>query len=209
MKLHNILKFLVLMFISSGLHAQNFYSYKLFDNKFQAVFPGEPSVQHIPKELLDPKTIERSLPYEYKKQLTQKQINKIVSDVIKRNNIQAYQYSDRANQIAFTSQSMPSALKYDVGEYKQSTKQMLDKSIKDPLRVDGRTIINFSSTFNRKKNTYIAIHTSSYFLEGQKRYSSTKQIIYKKKVYKWTVMYPSLNDKHIFDDYQKHCKVIK
>ncbi|HIP13706.1 MAG TPA: hypothetical protein EYG73_13440 [Arcobacter sp.] len=209
MKLSNILKFIILISISSGLYAQDFYSYKLFDNKFQVIFPGEPSVQHIPKELLDPKAIEKSIPYEYKKKLTQKQIEKLISDIINRNNIQAYIYGDKVNQIAFTSQSMPSALKYDVGEYKQSTQKMLDKSIKDTLKTDGRTIINFSSIFNRKENTYIAIYTSSFFTEGQKRYASTKQIIYKKKVYKWTVVYSSLSDKYVFDNYQIHCKVIK
>ncbi len=178
MKLHNILKFLVFIFISSGVYAQGFYSYKLFDNEFQAIFPGEPTEQRIPNE--------------YKKL-----------------GIKAYQYGDSVNQLAFSSQSQPSSLQYDVGEYKQSTKQMLDESISMALKDYGHKIINFSSTFNQKENTYVAVYTSSYFTEGLKRYSSTKQIIYKKKVYKWTVMYPSLNDKYIFDNNQEYCKIIK
>lgn len=86
---------------------------------------------------------------------------------------------------------------------------MLDESISMALKDYGHKIINFSSTFNQKENTYVAVYTSSYFTEGLKRYSSTKQIIYKKKVYKWTVMYPSLNDKYIFDNNQEYCKIIK
>ena len=39
---------------------QEYYTYKLFDNKFQAKFPDEPSLQEIPKELLNPKEIEKS-----------------------------------------------------------------------------------------------------------------------------------------------------
>jgi len=178
MRFHNILKVLVLIFISSGLHAQDFYSYKLFDNKFQAVFPGEPS--------------ETPIPNEYKKF-----------------GIKAYQYGDQVNQLTFTSQLSPSSLKYNVGEYKQSTKKMLDESITKALKYDNRKIISFSSTFKRNENIYTAIFTSSFFSEGQKRYASTKQIIYKKKVYKWTVMYSHLKDKYIFDNYQEHCKVIK
>lgn len=46
MKLRNVLKSLLLIFMSSGLSAQDFYSYKLFNNKFEAVFPSSPILTH-------------------------------------------------------------------------------------------------------------------------------------------------------------------
>ena len=47
---------------------QEYYTYKLFNNKFQAVFPDEPSLQEIPKELLNPKEIDKSFPIKYTKE---------------------------------------------------------------------------------------------------------------------------------------------
>lgn len=209
MKLSNLIKFFLLIFISTGVYAQDFYTYKLFNNEFQAVFPGEPSIINIPAELLNPEIIEKSIPYKYKKELTQQQIKKVVSDIVNRNNIQAYQYADRDNQIAYTSQSTLSGFEYDIGEYKQNTKKLLDETIVEPLKSEGQNIISFSSDFNRKNNIYIAFVTSSYFIEGVKRYKSTKHIIYKKKSYKWTVMYGNIQEKQIFDDYSNDCKVIE
>ena len=48
---------------------QEYYTYKLFNNKFQVVFPGEPSLQEIPKELLNPKEMGKTIPYKYRKEL--------------------------------------------------------------------------------------------------------------------------------------------
>lgn len=209
MKFNNILKFIVLILISSGLNAQDFYSYKLFDNKFQAVFPGEPSIQHIPKELLDPRAIEKSLPYEYKKQLTQKQIKKFVSDtIIQMRNSRPYVYIDKSNQLSFNSQSMPSQLEHKNYIW-SGIKNLLDDLVKKGLKADNRKLIDFSSTLDKKRDTYIAIYTSSYFMEGQKVYSTTKHIYYKDKIYIWTLGYVNKANKNIFDSYKNHCKVIK
>ena len=209
MEKNTTLRFALLIFFSIGLYAQDLYTYKLFNNEFQAVFPGQPSVQEIPKEVLDPIAIEKSLPYEYKKQLTRKQVDKIVSDVINKNNIQSYIYADRDNQIAYTSQSGSSGFKHDIGEYKQSTKKFLDDSVIEPLKSLGQKIISFSSEFNRKENIYIALVSSSYFTEGVKMYKSTKFIYYKKKTYHWSVIHVDIQDKQIFDTYSKYSKVIK
>ena len=86
--------------ISSGLNAQDFYSYKLFDNKFQAVFPGQPYIQDIPEELINQRTIENSIPYKYKKDLSRKQIRKLVSDtIIQMKNSTPYAYTDKINKL--------------------------------------------------------------------------------------------------------------
>lgn len=210
MNFNIILKVIVLIFWSScAVYAQEFYSYKLFDNKFQAVFPGEPSIQQYPKELLDPKSIEKSLPYEYTKQLSQKQIKKIVSDtIIKLKNRQSYIFTDKINRISFTAQSMPSELEHKNYIW-SDIKKLLDDMTYNELKGNNQELIEFSSTLDKKKNTYIAIYTSIYFMEGQKVYSSTKKIYYKDKLYRWHIGYTNKKDKKIFDSYRQHCKVIK
>lgn len=72
----------ILAFASNVFNQKEYYLYTLYDNKFQVVFPGDPSIQEIPQELLDPKMIVKSLPHEYKKQMTQSQIDKIASSAI-------------------------------------------------------------------------------------------------------------------------------
>ena len=187
----------------------NYYLYELFDNKFQVVFPGAPSIQEIPKELLNRNYILKSLPNEYTKELTQKLLNDILDDTIKKmKNSQPYIYTDIKNQMSFTSQSMISGLEHK--NYLWSgIKNMLDKQIKDVLKTDGRTIIDFTSTLDKYNDKYIAIYTNSYYLEGQKIYSSTKHFFYKDKVYKWSVSYVNKEDKTIFDEYQHNVKILK
>lgn len=209
MKSSNILKFIILILISNGLYAQDFYSYKLFDNKFQAIYPGEPSIQNIPKEVLNPETIKKSIPYEYRKELTQKKIDEIVSyTIMKLRSSQPYIYVDKINQISYSSQSMPSQLEHKNYIW-HGIKNTLDDLIKKGLKADNRKIIDFSSSLYKKTNTYIAIYTSTYIMEGQKVYSSTKHIYYKDKIYKWTLGYVNKNNKSIFDNYRKYCKAIK
>ncbi len=100
MKFHNILKFIILILITNVLNAQDFYTYKLFNNKFQVIFPGQPYIQDIPKELINPRTIENSIPYKYKKDLSRKQITKLVSDtIIQMKNSTPYAYTDKINTL--------------------------------------------------------------------------------------------------------------
>ena len=209
MKKNTTLRFALLIFFSIGLYAQDFYTYKLFNNEFQAVFPGQPSVQEIPEELLDSKAIENSLPYEYRKELTQKQINKIVSDTMNQFKMsQPYIYTDMNNQLSFTAQTMPSQVEHKNYIW-SGIKNLLDDLVKKGLKANKANIINFSSSLDKNKDTYIAIYTYSYYIEGQKVYSSTKHIYYKDKIYKWTVGYVNKANKSIFDNYKKHSKVIK
>jgi hypothetical protein len=197
------------LLFSLPLSEQKFYSYKLFDNEFKAMFPAKPTVLEVPKELLDPKRIEQSIPYEYKKRLTRQEIDEIIANIVKKNHIKAYQYIDKRNKIVITAQSLPTSLKNDIGRYKQSIQEKLDKAIIEGSNADGNTIISFSSKFKKKQNTYIAIYSSSYVMNNQKIYLSTKQIFYKRKVYKWTVQSFSKSDNGIFDEYKKFCQVIE
>lgn len=185
-----------------------YYIYELFDNKFQAIFPDTPSIQEMPNELLDPKTIMQSLPYEYIKQLSKKQIDKILADTIeKMKNSQPYIYTDVTKQISYISQTMPSGLEHKNYIW-SGIKNILDKQLKDVLRADNRTVIDFSSSLDKYNDEYVAIYTSSLIMDGQKVYFTTKHIYYKDKVYKWTVSYVNEADKTIFDEYQHNVKIL-
>ena len=202
MKFDNILKYVLLLCVASGLYAQNFYTYKLFDDRFQAVFPGNPEVISLPKAYIDA-TVDKGLAYAKYKNMTKKQKNRFVDEL--KNNTKAYQYVDNANQIAYTSTYGPS---YTVS-YTKREKNEIQRSIKEAMRADGRKILSFSSKASSRKDSYIAIFTTSFTQGGQKVYASSKQIYYKKYMYKWTVMYTDRNDKQIFDKYQDSVKVLR
>lgn|GEM_PF-1321276 len=187
----------------------NYYIYKLFDNKFQAIFPDSPSIQAIPKELINPTTILNSIPYKHRKDLSQKQIDKILKNTISEmKNMQPYIYTDTTNQISYTSQMMPSKLEHKNYIW-SGIKNTIDNLIKEPVIADNRTIVEFTSTLDKYNDTYTAIYTLIFFMDGQKVYATTKQIYYKDKSYKWTVSYVNKEDKSIFDDYQHNVKVLK
>lgn len=197
------------IYTETNQQTNDFYIYKLFDNKFQAVFPNSPSIQEIPKELLNRNNILKSLPPEYVKELTQKQIDKVLNDTIEiMRSSQPLIYADMVNKRSYTAQSMPSGLEHENYIW-SGIKNMLDKQIKDVVKTDNRTLINFSSTLDKDNDVYIAIHSNSYYLEGQKVYSSTKQIYYKDRSYKWSVSYVDKNDQNIFDEYQHNVKVLQ
>ena len=199
----------ILAFASNVFNQKEYYLYTLYDNKFQVVFPGDPSIQEIPQELLDLKMIVKSLPHEYKKQMTQSQIDKIASSAIQQfKSNQLYIYVDQNSKIWFKAQSIPSYVEHKNYIW-NGTKNTLDNVIKDALKADNRTIIDFSSKIYKDEDKYIAKHTSFYFLDGQKVYSSTKNIYYKDKNYIWTVSYIDETNKQIFDDYENNVKILK
>lgn len=188
--------------------ANEFYTYNLFYNKFQAVFPGEPTIQEIPIEQIDPIALEKMIPYKYKKDMSQTQVEKLVANmIIQMKNSQPYIYVDNINQIWYKSQTMPSQMKHENYMY-SGIKNTLDNIIKDSLKADDRTLINFSSTLDANNNTYIAIYDSNYFIEGKKVYTSTKHIYYKDSVFKWSVSYLDSKNKKIFDTYEKNVKIL-
>jgi hypothetical protein len=208
-KLILLISLSILTFASTLVNEKEYYLYKLYNNKFQAVFPGNPTIQEIPQELLDSKMIVNSLPYEYRKQLTQSQIDKIVSNTIQqfRNN-QPYIYADQNSKVWFKVQSMPSNLEHKNYIW-SGIKNTIDNLLKNTLKADNRTIIDFSSNIYKYEDKYIAKYTSFYFLDGQKVYSSTKNIYYKDKTYQWTVSYINKTNKQIFDDYENNIKILK
>jgi len=195
MKLNNIIKFIFLAIVSTGACAQDFYLYKLFDDKFQTVFPEEPSLQAMPFFAIDP---------------TLKDSPGAIASIKKHSkDFRVYEYIDSEKQIAIVAKTIPSAYKYDIGAYKQSYKKDLDDMIFLTAKKIGGTILEFSSVFNRDKDTYTALYTLSIEFEGQEAYISTKYIIYKRNLYTWTINYVNKNDKKIFYNYQKHCKVLR
>ncbi|MFT4739616.1 MAG: hypothetical protein ACI9L9_000389 [Marivirga sp.] len=169
---------LLLLFLSSNVLAQDFHTYELFNNNFQAVFPGQPIKLEAP-------------------------------DTIKLlKNTQSYVYVDEGSRIVFTAHYMPTNIKKE--NYKSSgMKQQLDDYIKNILTAADQKIINFSSTINNNKSTYIAIFTSRYTGEGKKNYTSTKRVYYKDKLYKWSVTSDDNSGKNIFDKYRKYNTIIK
>lgn len=186
-----------------------YYLYKLFDNRLQAVFPDTPTIQEIPSEQIDPKALEKMIPYKYKKDMSQNQVEKLVADmIIQMKNSQPYIYVDNINQIWYSSQTMPSQMKHENYIY-SGIKNTLDNIIKDSLKADGRTLMNFSSTLDANNNTYIAVYDSNYFIEDKKVYTSTKHIYHKDSVFKWSVSYVNKEDKSIFDEYQDNVKIIR
>ncbi len=201
MKFDNILKYVLLLCVASGLYAQNFYTYKLFDDKLQAVFPANPEVVPIPKAYLD--AIKKGIVLSKQENLTQNQIDRIANEIKK--NIKAYQYMDNANQITYSLMSGPSY----IATYRQKEKNKIDKTIKGIMRAEGRKFLKFSSKTSSSKNSYTAIFTTSFMQGGQKVYASTKRIYNAKYIYKWTMIYRDYSDKQIFDKYQDSVKVLR
>lgn len=197
------------LYIEEQVNSNKFYTYSLFNNSFQAVFPGEPTIQEIPIEQIDPNALEKMIPYKYKKDMNQNQVEKLIADMIlQMKNNQPYIYVDNLNKIWYSSQTIPSKMEYK--DYRHSdTKDMLDTVIKDGLKADGSSLIDFSSTMDVQNNIYVALYDTTYFMEGTKIYASTKQIYHEDKIYKWRVSYVDRENKRIFDNYQHDVKIIK
>jgi len=210
MKLKKLLKYLVPILLSSSVFAQDFYSYKLFNNKFQAVFPGKPSLEPISDKVFNRKRIENLIPSEYRKKSSPKEIKEMVSQAIQEiKDRKVYYYNDNDNYLSFTFSARPSHLSESNYRY-SGIKKILDKQALGGLEVYGATkLIEYSSIYDRKKSTHVALYTFSFFNEGQKMYGSTKHIFYKDNIYVWSIRYLKLSDKSIFDNYQEYVKVLK
>ena len=184
MKFKNILKYLLPIFLSSSVFAQDFYTYELFDNKFQAAYPGEPSISPGSPQV----------------------INGV--------RLSSYHYSDPNNIFFIFSNSHASSLDKNITIYKKSGLDKLVKTqektaMKATPGAADYSLMSFSSEFDRKKNAYIAVYTFSISLNGSKVYKSTKYIVQNQIEYKLSVMYFNLSDKYIFDDYKQYAKVLK
>ncbi len=128
---------------------------------------------------------------------------------LKQHGVDVYYAGFQDKKLVFTTQLTMSGFENDIGEYKQSTKSIMDNIIKSSLKVSNYNLSAFHSTFNRKKNIYEAIYNAIFYEDGIKRNISTKYIIYGKKLYKWSVIYTYDKHKNIFDDYQNEVKVLK
>lgn len=116
---------------------------------------------------------------------------------------------DESKSIAFTMKNNNSGLKYDVGEYKQSTQKDIDYTVTEPLKMSGFEIISFTSDFDRRKNTYVATVIAKPKEKGSDAFRAIKQIIKGKQTYIWTVMSYNLSDtQSIFNGYQDYVKVV-
>lgn len=163
------------------LNAQDFYSYELFNKEFQAAFPEKPDVSPgFPKDIAGRR-------------------------------VWLYQFVDTESGLAVTASSNPSALKYDVGKYNLNSKEIFDQGTKRLAKIElpEYLLLDFSSNFDRSKNIYTAIYTASFVQDGKKGYISKKYTIYKKMVYQWSVLYSNLDNRYIFDKYQKYSIVIR
>jgi len=212
MKLKTLLKCLAPILLSSSAFSQDLYTYELFNNKFQAVFPSEPSLQSTPDGLLDPKRVEGLLPPEYKKTLSPKQLKNAVSEgilLLKKN--KTYFYNDSGSNLRFTSSIRPSGLtesNYKHPEIKKMMDQVALAGLSSTETPDAK-LINWSSIYNRDNSTHIALYTFSFFIDGIKIYCSKKNIFHKEHIYQWSVYYRKLSDRSIFENYQEHAKVLK
>ena len=178
MKFYKVFKFIILFSISSGLYAQDFYAYKLFDNQFQAVFPEEPK-QFLPG-----------------------------------GKVSTYRYSDPDGRFSIIASSSLFVLDKNIVRFEKNSldsyiKKDVQAGIKNMPLFSSYSLIDFSSSFDKKKNMYIATHTFSFLYNGSKMYQSTKKIIQSSKEYKWSVKYINLDDKYIFDGYEKYSKILK
>ena len=122
--------------------------------------------------------------------------------------IEMYAAADKPNNIVYTVRSTPTELEHDIGAYKASLKETLDQLLIMPANSDNQTVVSFSSDFDRKAGKYFAEMTTWYVQDGMKRFRSVKRIIYKKKIYDWTVMYSNSSEKiDVFDGFKDYVKI--
>lgn len=122
--------------------------------------------------------------------------------------VEMYAASDQTEGIVYTVRSTPTDLEHDIGAYNSSFKETLDQLLTMSAKLDNQTLVSFGSNFDRNSNKYFAEMTTWYIQDGVKRYRSVKRIIYKKKIYDWTVMYSKLSDKsYIFDGFKQYVKI--
>ncbi|MBR9867121.1 MAG: hypothetical protein GYB18_08470 [Oceanospirillales bacterium] len=122
--------------------------------------------------------------------------------------IEMYVASDKSKGVVYTVRSRPTELEHEVGAYKYSLKETLDQLLTMSAKADNQTLVSFNSNFNRKDNMYFAEMTTWFVQDGMKRFRSKKHIIYKKKIYEWTVMYSNSSEKiEVFDDFKDYVKI--
>lgn len=197
---------LLLSLYFSILSAQGLYTYKLFNNKFQAMFPAEPT-RYSSGNVMSKEEFIRSLPTEYKNQLTNQQLEQIYQTAIESSYY--YMYLDRPNAVTYTCSTAFSGLTHQNYIW-QGMKALLDKSIADTLKsVNNPRVFKFNSTLDKKNDKYIAIYSYSFDQDGITMYQNVKQIYYKDKMYRWSIGSPNNTGKMIFEKNQKYADLLK
>lgn len=210
-KEYKIFLIFITLFMGLNIQANDLFLYKLYNNKLQAIFPSEPqktSLSISDLHLIKEKLVAR-IPVEYREKMTQKEINTILSNalnIIKNN--KPLVSIDRLKHISYTVSKSPSGLKHENYIY-DGIQAQIDSQIKLSVQLNGQVLIDFSSKVDKYHDMYIAIYTCSSIQNGQTLYSSVKYIAYKDNTYRWQVGYFNKNDKIVFDDNQKYCKIIK
>ncbi|BBN60281.1 hypothetical protein [Hydrogenovibrio marinus] len=175
-----LLWILFLSVLSCSVWASNYPTFTLLNNSVQATFP--------------------SLPKEYDLSGYQKYVP----------GLRMFAAGDVPNKAVYILRYREFEQDKDVGAYNQKIKGMLDWSLKKSFEASGGILDEFTSIFDRKRNIYKAEFSGRYLEEGIWRYKSAIQIIYKRRVYDWSVMYPDKSLKwEYFDKYKSEFKVFK
>ncbi|MEH6550080.1 MAG: hypothetical protein V7744_08860 [Pseudomonadales bacterium] len=124
------------------------------------------------------------------------------------NGIEMYAAADKPKSVVYTVRSTPTQLDDDIGAYKSSFKETLDQLLTMSAKADNQTLVSFNSNFDRKANKYFAEMTTWFIQNEMKRFRSVKRIIYRKKIYDWTVMYSNSSEKNeVFDGFKDYVKI--
>ncbi len=199
--------FLTILVICSFLKAseQQLYSYKLFNNQFQAVFPDEPQKKSVANVLTKEEFISK-IPPEYQNQLSNKKLNEIYENVMESS--YAYIYLDTKNKISYVASSGLSNTSHENYQW-DGIKADIDKVIKDSASAEGMKIVKFDSKLFKKSDKYIAHYSYFHSVEGTVMYHDVKQIYFKDKMFRWSVGSPNPNNNQIFDTYQQYVDVLQ
>lgn len=197
--------FLTILAICSLLEAseQQLYSYKLFNNQFQAVFPAEPQKKSVANVLTKEEFISK-IPPEYRNQLSNKKLNEIYENVMESS--YAYIYLDTSNKISYVAGSGLSNTSHENYQW-NGIKEYFDTLIRDSASAGGMKIVKFDSKLFKKSDKYIAHYSYFHSVEGTVMYHDVKQIYFKDKMFRWSVGSPNPNNNQIFDTYQQYVDV--
>jgi len=172
---------LLLLFFSNVAYSDNYQSYILLNNSVQAVFPNYPQRMNV-----------SSIP-------NHKQLH-----------FSMFKSIDNKVPAVYTLKARDFSQDKEIGAYNNTIKTLEDNLFKRTFLYLGGSISEFSSKFNRRKNTYTAEITGSINLDGYPGYRSQRIIIYKRRVYQWSVVYKDNRlKKQLFDKYKSDFKVLR
>lgn len=171
---------LLLIFFSNAAYSEAYNSFKLLNNSVQAVFPSYPQSMDV-----------SYIP-------NHKQLN-----------ISMFTSADNSIPVAYLLRARDFSQDKEIGAYNNTIKALEDNLFKQNFLNFGGSISEFASKFNKSKNTYTAEITGSVNLDGYRGYRSELVIIYKRRVYQWSVVYKDKRLKEeLFDNYKSDFKIL-